>query len=65
MRQAKTAVPRQSASLFAHLDNYLLSFALFDQLIVAARLLETDVSEEQYQNHHPADRDIIGLGHDM
>jgi hypothetical protein len=65
MRRAETAIPRASASLFAHLDNYLISFAFFDQFIVAACLLETDVSEEQRQNHHPGDRDVIGLGDDI
>jgi hypothetical protein len=55
---------RQRAVLFTHLHSYLVPLALLDQLIVAARLLEPDISEEKNQNHHPGDWDVVRLGYD-
>jgi hypothetical protein len=48
-------------NLLAHLVNNLITLAVLDKLIIAAGLLERDVREEQHQEHHPHDRDVVGL----
>src|SRR5262249_14029598 len=47
--------------LLAHLVDNLITLAVLNKLIVAASLLERDIGEEQHQEHHPHDRDVVGL----
>src|SRR5438128_10401626 len=51
--------------LLLHLLQDLVGAALLDQAVVAQRLAEGDPGEEEHQDQHPRDRDVVGLEQDV
>src|SRR6266446_2088406 len=51
--------------LLLHFLQDLVGPTLLDQLIVATRLLETDPGEEEDEEQHAGDRDVVGLQKDV
>src|SRR5256885_15763900 len=51
--------------LLLHLLQDLVGAALLDQAVVAQRLAERDPGEEEHQDEHPRDRDVVGLEQDV
>src|SRR6266404_4690112 len=51
--------------LLLHLLQDLVGAALLDQAVVAQRLAERDPGEEENQDEHPRDRDVVGLEQDV
>src|SRR5215831_6221793 len=54
-----------NGTLLLHLLQDLVRPPLFDEPVVPERLPEPEPGEEQHQDHHPRDRDVVGLEEDV
>src|SRR5262249_27152209 len=54
-----------NGTLLLHLLQDLVRPPFFDAPVVPERLPESEPGEEEHQDHHPRDRDVVGLEQDV